>query len=358
MSSTMRDDIVVDQSPIVSQYMPPKPATTGQVATSVPNLGGASSVDTSPNKLNRKQILLQQNFELKRKYESMVLEWIEILCDPVSEATLGEAANRLKQSHYREAIEERKIGNLCGYPLCDRPPRDIKGKFRISLSERKVFDISVLKLYCSSTCLAASRWLEGQLTEEPFYLNNSDPASLKMTRVSIVPLDMDLAEFHASRTNVAPNQEPTEALPAFSLPSHGLQNVAGQALPTTSTTPAFNSALSSSSPSAGNAYVQSLLATVPTTPSFIKIVERDTSDVAPGEPLDLSDMSRDIQTVLGHDLESTEVQQYENVEGFRVPVAAKRQNKTVVSQKFHYNSDTSTLESRMAEVKLSDKNRS
>ncbi|KAF9380913.1 hypothetical protein CPC16_010088 [Podila verticillata] len=332
MSSTMRDDIVVDQSPIVSQYMPPKPATTGQVATSVPNLGGASSVDTSPNKLNRKQILLQQNFELKRKYESMVLEWIEILCDPVSEATLGEAV---------------KFFDI-----------DIKGKFRISLSERKVFDISVLKLYCSSTCLAASRWLEGQLTEEPFYLNNSDPASLKMTRVSIVPLDMDLAEFHASRTNVAPNQEPTEALPAFSLPSHGLQNVAGQALPTTSTTPAFNSALSSSSPSAGNAYVQSLLATVPTTPSFIKIVERDTSDVAPGEPLDLSDMSRDIQTVLGHDLESTEVQQYENVEGFRVPVAAKRQNKTVVSQKFHYNSDTSTLESRMAEVKLSDKNRS
>lgn len=87
----MRDDIVVDQSPIVSQYMPPKPATARRVSTSVPNPGGASSADTSSNKLNRKQILLQQNFELKRKYESMVLEWIEILCDPVSEATLGEA---------------------------------------------------------------------------------------------------------------------------------------------------------------------------------------------------------------------------------------------------------------------------
>lgn len=157
---------------------------------------------------------------------------------------------------------------------------------------------------------------------------------------------------------MAPNQEPTEALPVFSLPSHGLQNVAAQALPTTSATPAFDPAPSSTSASAGNAYVQSLLATVPTTPSFIKIVEHETSNVAPGDPLDLSDMSRDMQTDFGHDPETSKVQQYENVEGFRVPVAAKRHNKTAVSQKFHYHSDTSTLESRMAEVKLSDKKHS
>jgi len=69
-------------------------------------------------------------------------------------------------------------------------------------------------------------------------------------------------------------------------------------------------------------------------------------------------MSRDFQTVFGHDPESAEVQQYENVEGFRVPVATKRQNKTSVSQKFHYHTDTSTLEIQMADVKLSDKKRS
>ncbi|KAF9317181.1 RNA polymerase II associated protein 2 [Podila horticola] len=354
----MKDDIVVNQSPVVSQYMPPKSVTPAErVLPSVPNPNGASSGagDTSSTKLNKKQILLQQNFDLKRKYESMVLEWIEILCDPVSEATLGEAANRLKQSHYQEVIEERKIGNLCGYPLCTRAPRDIKGKFRISLNERKVFDISVLKLYCSSTCLAASRWLEGQLTEEPLYLNNSDPENLKVARVSIVPLDMDLAEFQTSRANVAPRQEPVEALPAFNLPSHGLQNVAAQAPSTSPFTLAALDPASSSSPSAaGNAYVQSLLATVPTTPSFIKIVERETSDIAPGEPLDLSGMSRDMHSVFGLEPESTEAQ-YENVEGFRVPVATKRQHKTAVSHKFHYHSDTSTLEHQMAEVKLSDR---
>ncbi|KAG0026872.1 RNA polymerase II associated protein 2 [Podila clonocystis] len=119
----MRDDIVVNQSSVISQYMPPKSTTpVGRVASTVPNPNGASS-----EQLNKKQILLQQNFDLKRKYESMVLEWIEILCDPVSEATLGEAANRLKQSHYQEVIEERKIGNLCGYPLCGRPPRANSG---------------------------------------------------------------------------------------------------------------------------------------------------------------------------------------------------------------------------------------
>jgi len=70
--------------------------------------------------------------------------------------------------------------------------QDIKGKFRISLQERKVFDISVLKQFCSSTCLAASRWLEAQMSEEPLYLLNSDSDYLKETRVSIVPLNMEL----------------------------------------------------------------------------------------------------------------------------------------------------------------------
>ncbi|KAG0090045.1 RNA polymerase II associated protein 2 [Podila epicladia] len=354
----MRDDIVVNQSPIVSQYMPLKSiAPAGRVAPTVPSANGTPcGVEDTSNKLNKKQILLQQNFDLKRKYESMVLEWIEILCDPVSEATLGEAANRLKQSHYQEVIEERKIGNLCGYPLCSRPPRDIKGKFRISLSERKVFDISVLKLYCSSNCLAASRWLEGQLTEEPLYLNNSDSENLKVTRVSIVPLDMDMAEFQASRTTVASRQEPVEGLPVFNLPSHDLQNVTAKAPSTSSSTLAAIDSASLSSPSAaGNAYVQSLLATVPTTPSFIKIVERETSDVTPDEQLDLSTMSRDMHSVFGHGPESTEAQ-YDNVEGFRVPIAAKRQNKTPVSHKSLYHSDISTLEDQMAEVKLSDRN--
>ncbi|KAI7820815.1 Rtr1/RPAP2 family-domain-containing protein [Gamsiella multidivaricata] len=184
---TMKDDIVVDKSPLIEQYLPPRPKPSPSSSVS-----GSQSTGQG-DKLNRKQILIQQNIELRKKFETMVLQWQEILLDPVSEETLGEAANRIKRSHYLEVIEERNIGKLCGYPLCSKPPRDIKGKFRISLHERKVFDISILKKFCSSTCLSASRWLEAQLTEEPIYLDNTDPTYLKMIRVSIVPLDMELA---------------------------------------------------------------------------------------------------------------------------------------------------------------------
>ncbi|KAI8357716.1 Rtr1/RPAP2 family-domain-containing protein [Mortierella sp. GBAus27b] len=182
---TMKDDIVVDKSPLIEQYLPRKPNASS-------SKGRSNDQGESKPEPTRKQVLLQHNLELRKKFESMVLQWQEILCDPVDEDTLGEAANRIKQSHYQEVIEERNIVNLCGYPLCSRPPRDMKGKFRISLQERKVYDITILKKYCSSTCLSASRWIEAQMTEEPIYLNNADPEDLKIVRVSIVPLNMEL----------------------------------------------------------------------------------------------------------------------------------------------------------------------
>lgn len=80
---TMRDDIVVDRSPLIAQYLPRKPKAS-------------SSAKSQPNdkpELNRRQVLLQHNLELRKKFESMVLQWQEILCDPVDEQTLGEAVS-------------------------------------------------------------------------------------------------------------------------------------------------------------------------------------------------------------------------------------------------------------------------
>lgn len=88
--ATMRDDIVVDQSPLVQQYLPPKPATP---TTAEAMDGTEEELNTTPAKLNRKQILLQQNIELRKRFESMALQWQEVLCDTVSEQVLGEAVS-------------------------------------------------------------------------------------------------------------------------------------------------------------------------------------------------------------------------------------------------------------------------
>ncbi|KAF9192316.1 RNA polymerase II associated protein 2 [Haplosporangium sp. Z 11] len=342
----MKDDIVVDKSPLVEQYLPPKQPKASASSPS-PSASNSQSGDQT-HKLNRKQALLQHNLELRKKFEKMVLEWQEILCDPVSEGTLGEAANRIKQSHYQEIIEERNIGKFCGYPLCSKPPRDIKGKYRISLSERKVYDITVLKKFCSSTCLAASRWLESQLTEEPIFLKNDDPAYLKVIRVSIVPLDMELADFQAQRLNatLAQDSNPT---PAFSLPTQDLKSVSlQQSLAHAVQTPSSSISATTSSASLENQYIQSLLASVPETPSSIKIIERDTTEEAPREPLDMCNMDQEMQKIFGVDGKEEYEQQYDTVEGFRVPVRSSH-----VGQK-GVESDTRTIEKGLAQVTLSD----
>ncbi|KAG0198366.1 hypothetical protein BGX28_008200 [Mortierella sp. GBA30] len=227
---------------------------------------------------------------------------------------------------------------------------DIKGKFRISLHERKVFDISLLKQYCSSTCLAASKWLQSQLTEEPVYLKNSDPDHLKVSRVSIVPLDMELAQFQELKAKNGKTAETdVNFVPAFTLPTHNLDRTSVYRESSSTTEPTASSSAarrpsSDSSSSLSNVYVQSILAAVPETPSFIKIVER--------EPLDMSNMDQDMSEVFGTDRQG---QEHDTVEGFRVPVDSKNAGKeNGVDNSDSVRNDTNTIEQKMAQVTLSD----
>ncbi|KAF9107722.1 RNA polymerase II associated protein 2 [Mortierella sp. AM989] len=348
---TMKDDIVVDRSPIVEQYLPPKP----KPIFSNPSSSGSPS--PQGGNLNKKQMLLQNNIALHKKYESMVLDWTLILCDPVNEDTLGEAANRIKQSHYQEIIDERNIGNLCGYPLCDQPPRHLKGKFRISLGERKVFDISELKKYCSSNCLSASRWFESQLTEEPLYLVDTESAYIKTTRISIMPLGVDITEFHAQRRKDASEKEAKPA-PAFSLPEHSLDVVSPDLSQSKSKLASTSSSASERklSYSLENEYVQTLLASVPETPSFIKIVERDTMNTTLLDTQDMGSVDREMRDAFGSDDDDKEDEnQHDSVEGFRIPANPKPQK--LPGSIGMLGGDTKMLEKKMSQVTLSDNQR-
>ncbi|KAI8818424.1 Rtr1/RPAP2 family-domain-containing protein [Fimicolochytrium jonesii] len=91
----------------------------------------------------------------------------------VAQQHLAAAAKYLSQSDYDDVVTERVADKLCGYPLCDKPVTEIKGKFRISRAEQKVFDITDLKKFCSSACMASSDYFRGQLSEEPVYMTNT-----------------------------------------------------------------------------------------------------------------------------------------------------------------------------------------
>lgn len=112
---------MVDRSPLVDQYLPPRQPTTTtktSTATSPASFGQtpAAAEGQGESKLNRKQQLIQQNIELRKKFETMVLQWQEVLLDPVTEETLGEAVSIfffsfLHLSRKQEPTNVNVIGN-------------------------------------------------------------------------------------------------------------------------------------------------------------------------------------------------------------------------------------------------------
>lgn len=92
------------------------------------------------------------------------------LLDGVSDEKKLQAAGKvLTQSEYADVVTERSIVSMCGYPLCTNPlPLNFshKGRYRISLSEHKVYDLQETRLYCSSHCLVSSKNFAASLALE------------------------------------------------------------------------------------------------------------------------------------------------------------------------------------------------
>ncbi len=54
----------------------------------------------------------------------------------------------LSNSRYNDVIEERNIGDLCGYPLCDSSLGPIpKQKYHIDVVKKQVFDLTERKVW-------------------------------------------------------------------------------------------------------------------------------------------------------------------------------------------------------------------
>ena len=65
---------------------------------------------------------------------------------------------------------------LCGYPLCDNPRPEFshKGKYHISLRDKKVYDLQERRLFCRNTCFTASDFYKSQLETSPLWLRDTD----------------------------------------------------------------------------------------------------------------------------------------------------------------------------------------
>jgi hypothetical protein len=125
-------------------------------------------------KLTVKQKIVQESALQRQKVQEQVFAWQEHLFteESVSAATLCKVARWLQPQTYDEIVEERCVQSLCGYPLCSNPPEEQESKYRISLSQRKVFDQSERASYCSLACLQKSRYYAMQLSEDPVWVRD------------------------------------------------------------------------------------------------------------------------------------------------------------------------------------------
>ncbi|KAI8372977.1 Rtr1/RPAP2 family-domain-containing protein [Radiomyces spectabilis] len=139
--------------------------------------------------MTAKVSLVKSSAQQRLRTQVLVFEWQEKLFShrQVSEATLRQAAGWLQSQTYDEVIEERVVQDFCGYPLCDQTPQKQQPRYRISLSQRKVFDQSELASYCSEACFQKSRYYSLQLAQDPVWMRDAS----KVPKIHIVPLDQD-----------------------------------------------------------------------------------------------------------------------------------------------------------------------
>ncbi|XP_068557511.1 putative RNA polymerase II subunit B1 CTD phosphatase rpap2 [Cebidichthys violaceus] len=111
---------------------------------------------------------LGEKFDLERRALKVVERLLE---DQVAEDFLVDCARFITPANYKDAIEERSIAKLCGYPLCSNKLGKITTqKYKISTKTNKVYDITERKCFCSNFCYKASKEFELQISTTPLWL--------------------------------------------------------------------------------------------------------------------------------------------------------------------------------------------
>lgn len=119
-----------------------------------------------------------------------VLEIQWLLLDGVdTDEQLHAAGELLVKSEYADVVTERAIAKLCGYSRCANGlgtagPR--KGRYRISLSAKKVYDLQEASEFCCPACLIASKEFAGNLRDQrdPVEASSTAAKTLKLVRGS------------------------------------------------------------------------------------------------------------------------------------------------------------------------------
>eukprot|EP00658_Telonema_sp_P-2_P006092 TRINITY_DN12317_c0_g2_i2.p1 TRINITY_DN12317_c0_g2~~TRINITY_DN12317_c0_g2_i2.p1 ORF type:complete len:338 (+),score=80.91 TRINITY_DN12317_c0_g2_i2:71-1084(+) len=113
-----------------------------------------------------------QHAEVKLKHQlaKLIQQLQHTLLEPsVSTRELQRAVDFFEPHHLDEVIEERHADGVCGWPLCSNKIDKSSpiGKYKISLSQKKVYDQSELRQYCDSRCYGLAVLCRQQIDTSP-----------------------------------------------------------------------------------------------------------------------------------------------------------------------------------------------
>uniref|UniRef100_A0A3B3CCS9 RNA polymerase II subunit B1 CTD phosphatase RPAP2 homolog n=1 Tax=Oryzias melastigma TaxID=30732 RepID=A0A3B3CCS9_ORYME len=93
-------------------------------------------------------------------------------------------ATFITPANYRDAVEERSISKLCGYPVCPNQLGKIPSQqFKICTKTNRVYDITERKCFCSNFCYKASKEFELQIPKTPLWLRQLEsPPEIRLLK--------------------------------------------------------------------------------------------------------------------------------------------------------------------------------
>ncbi|XP_065088213.1 putative RNA polymerase II subunit B1 CTD phosphatase RPAP2 homolog [Ochlerotatus camptorhynchus] len=144
---------------------------------------------------------LQLALRKKKECNSKAQKIVETLLEPVDDVDKFLLMLKdINQCHFEDVVQERAIQKICGYPLCQNVLSNVpQQKYVISLSNKKVYDITERKNFCSGDCFKASNFIKEQMLTSPLWLRaqedipefkllNSTPQTVQVQKVTKIEI--------------------------------------------------------------------------------------------------------------------------------------------------------------------------
>ncbi|XP_057712430.1 putative RNA polymerase II subunit B1 CTD phosphatase rpap2 [Corythoichthys intestinalis] len=147
--------------------------------------GGKQAKLQSAEEEARRREAIRERLRERLELEKKALQVVErLLEDSVSDEFLLDCAKFITTANYKDAVEERFITKLCGYPLCSNKLGKIpKQQYKISTKTNRVYDITERKSFCSNFCYKASKEFELQISKTPLWLRHEErPPEIKLKK--------------------------------------------------------------------------------------------------------------------------------------------------------------------------------